>query len=379
MRIGMIAGEYPPMQGGVGAYTQILARELAQQGHDLYLYASPGAEESDSRLRLTPGQGWRGPVWRYIDAWAQLNRLDVVNLQYQTAAFSMSPMIHFIPERVRFAPVVTTAHDLRFPYLFPKAGPLRPWFVQRMLSRSAGVILTNHEDFAATSAPRKVLIPIGSNILSMPDMNDQHRVAVREGLRVSYGEFLIVFFGLLNASKGLDTLIDALAQCRKAHADMTLVVIGDVGTSDPTNAATAAALRAQNDRLGLAEHVRFTGFVDEARVAEILLACDAIALPFRDGASFRRGSLMAAIRYGRPIITTQPQVTIPEFTHGEPLFLIPPDDPAALASMLGHVASLRHEGEHWKRIAGGTAALSAHFQWDAIARRSADFFSQVSK
>jgi hypothetical protein len=35
MRIGFITGEYPPMQGGVGAFTRELAREMVRQGHDV--------------------------------------------------------------------------------------------------------------------------------------------------------------------------------------------------------------------------------------------------------------------------------------------------------------------------------------------------------
>ena len=45
-----------------------------------------------------------------------------MNIQYQTAAYGMSPFIHFLPDALRPIPVVTTFHDLRFPYLFPKAG-----------------------------------------------------------------------------------------------------------------------------------------------------------------------------------------------------------------------------------------------------------------
>ncbi|NJM39820.1 MAG: glycosyltransferase family 4 protein [Anaerolineae bacterium] len=34
MRIGLIAGEYPPLQGGLGDYTRELARALAEAGHE---------------------------------------------------------------------------------------------------------------------------------------------------------------------------------------------------------------------------------------------------------------------------------------------------------------------------------------------------------
>ena len=50
MRIGMITGEYPPMQGGVGAFTRILAGELAAQGHDLFVLSRDGTQSDDPRV-----------------------------------------------------------------------------------------------------------------------------------------------------------------------------------------------------------------------------------------------------------------------------------------------------------------------------------------
>lgn len=377
MRIGMIAGEYPPMQGGVGAYTQILSRELARQGHDLFVLASPGTVEPDASVTLSHVKSWRGMVWRQVDAWARAIRLDIVNLQYQTAAFGMSPMIHFIPERVRSAPVITTAHDLRFPYLFPKAGPLRPWIVRRMLSRSAGVIATNHEDFAQIQHAHKALIPIGSNI---PDSSGPVDVAAtRQAFGIPRDTFLLCFFGLLNASKGLHTLIDGFWFFRDSShpVDCTLVIVGDVGSSDPTNAATARAVREQITMRGLSDAVHFTGFLEEARVMDVLRASDVIVLPFSDGASFRRGSLMAAIRSGRPIVTTKPRVPIPEFDQHPPLYLFRAGDGEMLELTIRQVHNHMRAPDFPARLAAGTAALNAHFQWEGIARRTAEFFSQV--
>ena len=37
MRIGLITGEYPPMQGGVGDFTQELGKGLAALGHDVHV------------------------------------------------------------------------------------------------------------------------------------------------------------------------------------------------------------------------------------------------------------------------------------------------------------------------------------------------------
>src|SRR5687768_10025944 len=148
MRIGIITGEYPPMQGGVGAYSQLLAREIAALGHDVFVFTHCAAEQ-DERVTITPAiKTWGLGAILAAPRWADDHYLDIVNIQYQTAAYAMSPYIHALPDLFRSVPVVTTFHDLRHPYLFPKAGKLRDWAVMHLARTSDGCIVTNHEDAA---------------------------------------------------------------------------------------------------------------------------------------------------------------------------------------------------------------------------------------
>jgi glycosyltransferase involved in cell wall biosynthesis len=378
MRIGIVTGEYPPMQGGVGAYTRILALELARQGQHVSLFSSAAARESDATLHLTNRvQSWGISSLRAVRQWATDERLDVVNLQFQAAAYKLSPWIHFLPEAARDIPVVTTFHDLRFPYLFPKAGALRPWIVRRLARASRAVIVTNHEDDAELkeTITKVTLIPIGSNILkTLPP--DYDRDVWRAKAQAAPGEFLVAFFGLLNRSKGLDTLLDSLAQLRREGiAARLLLVGGGLGSSDPTNAAYAQELRAKIDQLGLRDCIHETGYLeDEAEVGAYLRAGDVVALPFLDGTSYRRGSLMAAIHYGCAIISTQSTVAVPSFRHGDNMLLVPAGDKTALSTALRQTyeqPALR------KRLGQGAGELAHEFAWTNIARAYVRVFEQV--
>lgn len=374
--IGLISGEYPPLTGGVGAFTQILARTLAEHGHIVHVLTDQRAEERDPAITLTaaiPSGGWSLTALRRAQQWAA--KLDIVNLQYQTAAYAMSPFIHWLPDALRPRPVVTTFHDRRFPYLFPKAGPLRPWIVDRLARASAGVIATNHEDHAALSRhPRAALIPIGSNILAAPPPTAE-RPHWRSRAGATADDFLIAYFGFLNASKGVDTLLAALCQARQAGERWRLVIVGErVGASDPTNAAYAAQIDAQIAALGLTDAVTWTGYADDAAVSAYLAAADAIALPFHDGASFRRGTLMAALQAGRPIVTTQPTVTIPDFVPDHNLLLVPPADPAALRSALSRIAA---DAKLAARLSKGARELAQHFNWNSIAQQTVSHLLRV--
>jgi glycosyltransferase involved in cell wall biosynthesis len=272
---------------------------------------------------------------------------------------------------LRPIPVVTTFHDLRYPYLFPKAGGLRDKIVMRLANASNGVISTNHEDAARLAAhPCSALIPIGSNI---PVQRGIDTAAVRVQAGASPNDFLIVYFGLVNHSKGLDTLLEAVAQL--ADLPMRLALVGAVaGSSDPTNTAYMSEIDALIERLGISDKIFRTGYVDDAAVSGYLAAADVVALPFADGASYRRGTLMAAIQHGCAIVTTTPQVAIPAFIDGENLRHVPPNDPPALASALRqlHAApdarvNLRH----------GAKALAQHFEWGEIAQQTTALYRVV--
>lgn len=376
MHIGLITGEYPPLQGGVGAYSQLLAKTLTQQGHDVSVFSSESTHSPDARIALTQApSGWGYRTMRAIRQWVNTTQPDIVTLQYQTAAYDMSPWIHFmrrfLPDDV---PLVTTFHDLLFPYLFPKAGPLRDWIVMHLARSSDGVIATNHEDHARlTHLPCHRLIPIGSNIpTQLPGSYD--RQVWRQTAGADENTLLLAYFGFVNHSKGLDSLFEAIAQVR-ASVPVRLVMIGGrTGTADPTNAAYADQLDHLIDSLALEALIHRTGFVAAEMVSAWLDAADLVVLPFRDGASYRRGSLMAAIQHGCAIVSTMPPVTIPDFRHGETLWLVPPDDPESLA---GALLTLHGDSALRDRLHTGAASLRGLFDWEHIAREQVAFFQQV--
>ncbi|MEL6528142.1 MAG: glycosyltransferase, partial [Chloroflexota bacterium] len=102
-------------------------------------------------------------------------------------------------------------------------------------------------------------------------------------------------------------------------------------------------------------------------------ASDVVALPYRDGASFRRGSLMAAIQQGCPIITTKPTVPIPEFTPDN-MLLITPEKPNTLAAA---IQSLQKSAEKRTQLSEAITALHPHFDWARIVDETLTFFESV--
>ena len=188
---------------------------------------------------------------------------------------------------------------------------------------------------------------------------------------------MVGHFGFLNASKGIDTLLQALRITRNNNLPVKLLMIGGrTGTSDPANIVYAREVDAMVDDLNLHDHIRWTGFVDSAAVSGHLSACDIVALPFRDGVSFRRGSLMAALAHGCAIITTHPQVDMPELVEDMHVRLIPPDSPTALAIAIEDLADNPELREEMGRNA---CALAQRFTWETIAAQTAAYFEVLTR
>jgi glycosyltransferase involved in cell wall biosynthesis len=390
MKVLLISGEYPPLQGGMGDYTRELGQALAILGTDVHVLTSCRGEKGSEHVVVHPLiQRWTWRCWKPIVELVQRERPDVVHIQYQTAAYSMHPAINLVPQlmqlmasaaRYRRPLHAVTFHDLRLPYLFPKAGPVRRWATQALARGCEAVVATNQEDELRLRqwgyGDKTIRIPIGSNIDVQP-VPGYNRDEWRTRWGLGPDTVLLGYFGFLNASKGVDTLLHALSELLRRGEDAHLLMVGGrEGASDPTNAAYARGIDVLIGELGLGNRVHWTGFVPEAEVSANLLAADLCVLPYRDGISFRRGSLMACVAHGRPIVSTRPSIWISQLREGDNVLLAPPDDPVALAR---RIADAAHDAALRRRLEEGARRLAQGFTWPTIAQQTLALYANVSR
>jgi len=131
----------------------------------------------------------------------------------------------------------------------------------------------------------------------------------------------IVFTGRLHPQKNLDTLLDAWpAVVRGSGA--RLFVVGHGPDRERLQRRAAA--------LGVADHVQFTGAVDDP--VEILRAADAFVLPsVAEGMS---NSLLEAMATGLPCLASRIGGNVDLLEEDRTGLLLPPDEPEAWSSAL---------------------------------------------
>jgi glycosyltransferase involved in cell wall biosynthesis len=368
-----ITGEYPPMPGGVGAYTAEVATALVARGWRVSVLTSVGAQASaalSSDVTVYPVmQHWRWHVLGDGVQWAQKIKADWLHVQYQTAAFGMHPAINIAPawwqrQGIRAA---WTYHDILVPYLFPKAGSwLRRWVTDLPARVCDLTITTNAGDqcHLAPLARNLATIPIGSNIHAHL-LTPAERQARRAQRGYAQEDVVIGYFGFLNRSKGGLDLVQTMARLLPDLPTLHLLMIGEqVGASDPSNYAYLQEVKEAIRVHGLEDRVLWTGYQPDTEVSADLAACDLLLMPYLDGASLRRGTLMAALAHGCAIVTTTPSAPIPELVEGRDLLYVPPGDIEAAAAA---VRNLVHDRARMAMLRHNALAVSKLFSWQGIA------------
>jgi len=98
-----------------------------------------------------------------------------------------------------------------------------------------------------------------------------HRRFAVEARPKREGRLALIYVGLLNPSRGIDTAIQGVAKFREAGGDCEFVIAGD--------GKARARLEKLASELGVAEHVKFLGWIDNAKVPALIGVADVGIVP----------------------------------------------------------------------------------------------------
>jgi glycosyltransferase involved in cell wall biosynthesis len=136
----------------------------------------------------------------------------------------------------------------------------------------------------------------------------------------------LLFVGNLSARKGVPELLRAMALPSLATLPVTLTLAGGGALQE---------WRAMAAYLGVSRRVRFEGWADAPRLAQLLSQADALVLPSHDeGLPL---AILEALAQGVPVVCT-PVGEIPhQLQGGTHAFFVPPGDAPALSRGLARV------------------------------------------
>jgi glycosyltransferase involved in cell wall biosynthesis len=325
----LISGEYPPEPGGVSDYSRLVARGLAVAGDEVHVWAPASSTSipTDPGVTVHALTGKFGPrdlemLDRGLSRVAKPYRLLV---QYVPHAFGCKgmnvPFCWWLNRRVE--PVWVMFNEVVYP--LSTRQPMSHNFLgvvtrlmATLVARKAERIFVSipaWEEFLPQSSRRRIAwLPVPSNIATTVCAADVEAV---RGRVAPNGEVILGHFGTYGSHVG-SLLARILPALLLAKSRRIALLIGK--GSD----AFAASLLA--DSPALCSRVLATGPLAQEQLATHLAACDCLVQPYPDGVSSRRGSLMAGLALGLPIVTNAGPLTDAIWKECEAVALAPSVD-----------------------------------------------------
>jgi glycosyltransferase involved in cell wall biosynthesis len=311
---------------------------------------------------------------------------DIVHLHYQSGAYALNPAINLLPLFIRLsglrAKVVTTLHDLRTPYVFPKMGRLRRLLVDRIARDSHGVIIVSPEDgirlwgiqlyldeVKCQRSTHISLVPVGPTIV--PEKDTRYRKNWRAELGLSASAFVVGYLGFRQENKGMAVLSAAL---KNTDCSVREGVLALIGAGEPADASRNYDRCQSVDDIGQWKVVA-SGPLERAEMSRWLYCCDICVLPYSEGLSLRRSTFISAISHGIPVITTRPDMPLPGVVDEETAILVPPGDSGALSLA---IAQLEESGQMQRDYGNRALTFSKQFSWIQNAQRTLALYHAVT-
>lgn len=326
MKIAII-GPTHPYKGGIPQHTTELAHRLSKSGHEVeiiswrnqYPFFYPGIQfVPEGKPELKPFTNtrrvlsWKNPLgwWR----WAKrLKHYDEVIFVWWVPTIQGPVYLNMLRALGKKGPTtVLICHNV----LQHAAGPIDERLARAVLNRVDTVVV--HSDAQAELARSLTATPVvtltmAAHLPGSPTTAKPHDKLYQH----------LLFFGLVRRYKGVDILLEALANV----PNVALTIAGEMWGKNE------AELRGLIDSLGLQPRVELKpGYVPADAIAGLFAKADALVLPYRSGTATQNTDL--AFAHGVPVIATRVG-SIPDRLHdGVDSVLCDPDDPVSLAAAI---------------------------------------------
>jgi glycosyltransferase involved in cell wall biosynthesis len=203
---------------------------------------------------------------------------------------------------------------------------------------------------------RNVPHPVYENF-GLPVLKDQARAAL--GLT---NRKIILYFGYIRAYKGLMILLDAM----KYLDDVELLAVGEFYDDE-------SKYRQKVKDLGLTQRVRFVAeYVPNENVGGYFCASDVVVLPYLSAT--QSGIIQIAYNFNKPVIATNVGGLAEVIIDGKTGFIVPPNDPAALAESIRKFYVEHREDEFSRNV----IEEKKKYSWERFIRTIEDLVAQSS-
>ena len=318
----------------------------------------------------------KNKVSGYTNAADHINAadIDVVNLQHEFGLFGGPEGRHIarLLEKLK-KPVVTTIHTvLQQPTLGYYTSLIE------VIQRSQRVVVMSDKAIEILREiyyvpPEKiVMIPHG-----VPDLPFVETEYFKKDLGLG-GRFVLLSFGLLSPGKGFELVLEALPEVVRSHPDLLYIILGKTHPEVVKihGERYRESLRKLVREYKLENNVIFIDkFVTNEELYNYISAADVYITPYHSPEQITSGTLAYAVALGKVVVST-PYHYAQEVLAEDRGYLVPFNNPKAMAGTLGGILSHREDMEETRRAA---YAYGRSMIWSRVAELYHGLFKEVNK
>jgi len=228
-------------------------------------------------------------------------------------------------------------------------------------------------------APEKVrVVPHGAPTALLPSSQPAAGSSDKSPLPHLTGRTVLSTFGLISASKGIETVLEALPAVVAAHPDVLYLIAGQTHPEVIRNEGEQYRLSLQRlvrDR-GLQRHVQFLDrFLTTEDLAVLLSSTDLYLTPYRAREQIVSGALTFAVVAGCPVVSTSYLYAEDLLTSGAGI-LVPFDDPAAFAAGILHFLD---DPDALAAAAATSRSIGAQLAWPTVGKQMVGVLIQAQR
>lgn len=200
---------------------------------------------------------------------------------------------------------------------------------------------------------------------------DRVEGTIREELGLPEGCPLLASVGQISLRKATDVFLEAVHELVRRGVDLHALVVGERFSQKTETVEFEARIRESAERGALAERVHFLGWRDD--VPSILRDLDLLAHTARQEPLGR--VLLEASALGIPCVATDVGGTAEIIDHERTGWLVPPDDPVALAERIRWV--LDHPDVRRRAGVAARTRMEREFSGEQCARRLEEVYRRL--
>ena len=270
-------------------------------------------------------------------------------------------------------PLVTTLHTV-----LSQPTPMQRSVLDRIVEKSSRVIVMAEKGRELLSTRYRLR---SDRIEVIPHGTPDFAFVAPDEAKAAFGfasRPVILTFGLLSPSKGIEVMIDAMPIILRSRADAVYVVLGATHPNliRDQGEAYRDSLVARVRALGIEDNVVFLNrFVDQATLLRYISMCDVYVTPYLNKAQMTSGTLAYSFGLGKAVVST-PYWHARELLADGRGILVPFGDTQAAGR---EIAALLSDDVRRLAIRKRAYASSRPMIWPRIAERYLDAFDTARR